>query len=256
MSESEHETKQPVAKKHHWIFVLALPAWVLIGFVFAQVILSLIYTALEHIGVSFDGANQAVVNTTFALIVYALTLALVIGVPYLIRKSVVTRKELGMERLPFWSDILLAPAGFIIYMIITSLLAAAAIAWLPGYDVDQVQNTGFSHLNNQSEYILAFFTLVVLAPVAEELLFRGYLFGKLKKHVPVWLAILVTSILFGAVHGSWNVGVDVFALSIVLCLLRQLSGSLWPSILLHMLKNGIAFYILFINPDFLRTLGG
>ena len=98
--------------------------------------------------------------------------------------------------------------------------------------------------------------LVIIAPVAEELLFRGYLLGKLRKHAPLWVAILVTSVIFGAIHLAWNVGIDVFALSIVLCVVRVVSGSLWPSIMLHMLKNGLAFYLLFINPTVLSTLGG
>jgi hypothetical protein len=102
---------------------------------------------------------------------------------------------------------------------------------------------------------------VIIAPIAEEVLFRGYLLGKLKKSVPIWLAILITSLLFGAFHlvnsgnYSWNLAIDTFALSIVLCSLRVLTGSIWASILLHMVKNGIAFYLFFISPLLLVTLG-
>jgi len=125
---------------------------------------------------------------------------------------------------------------------------------LPGFNVNQVQDTGFDQLSARYEYILAFMTLVVIAPIAEEVLFRGYLYGKLKKFVPVWAAIVVTSVLFGFIHGAWNLAVDTFALSVVLCLLRESTGSIWSSILLHMAKNGIAFYILFINPSLLSIL--
>ena len=81
------------------------------------------------------------------------------------------------------------------------------------------------------------------------------MYGKLKKFVPIWVAILVTSALFGSIHGAWNLAIDTFALSIVLCLLRESTGNIWASILLHMAKNGIAFYILFINPTLFTTLG-
>jgi membrane protease YdiL (CAAX protease family) len=109
---------------------------------------------------------------------------------------------------------------------------------------------------------LAFFTLVVLAPVAEETLFRGYLFGKLKHSVPVWAAALITSVLFGLVHVAfsaqpdWPLALDTFVLSLMLCTLRQVSGSLWASMLLHMIKNGVAFYILFLSPIISHTMGG
>ena len=117
------------------------------------------------------------------------------------------------------------------------------------------EDVGFRQLNQRYEYILAFTTLIIIAPIAEEILFRGYLYGKLKKFVPIWVAILVTSALFGSIHGAWNLAIDTFALSIVLCLLRESTGNIWASILLHMAKNGIAFYILFINPTLFTTLG-
>jgi membrane protease YdiL (CAAX protease family) len=55
---------------------------------------------------------------------------------------------------------------------------------------------------------------------------------------------------------QWNVAADTFALSLVLCTLRQITGNIWAGVLLHMIKNGIAYYFLFINPDLFRTLGG
>jgi membrane protease YdiL (CAAX protease family) len=66
--------------------------------------------------------------------------------------------------------------------------------------------------------------------------------------MPVWVAIVITSALFGFIHGQWNVGIDVFALSVVLCSLREITGSIWAGILLHMLKNSVAFFIIFITP--------
>jgi len=126
----------------------------------------------------------------------------------------------------------------------------------PWIDVNQVQDTGFSNLGQRYEYILAFLTLVVIAPVAEEAIFRGYLYGKVKKFVPIWVAILATSLLFGFIHGAWNLAIDTFALSIILCILRESTGSIWSSILLHMAKNSIAFYVLFINPLLLAIIVG
>jgi len=38
--------------------------------------------------------------------------------------------------------------------------------------------------------------------------------------------------------------------------LREVTGSIWAGTLLHMLKNGIAFYFLFVNPTLLNTIGG
>lgn len=235
---------------------IVLPAWVFACFVLAQVVIYLIALGLRAIGVPFAEMNSTVLNAVFNTITYILMIAMVIGLPLLIKKYKTSREELGLSEVPSWIDMVLAPAGLLIYMVVSALLILFAQYFLPFIDLDQVQDTGFSGLTHQYEYILAFLTLVVLAPVAEEILFRGYLLGKLRGHVPLWIAVLIVSLLFAIVHGAWNVGIDVFALSIVLCLLRIVTKSLWPSILLHMMKNFIAFYLLFINPTLLSTLGG
>ena len=227
---------------------LLLPLWVLAGFVLAQVIIGLLLVLLKVVGVSFANVNESTFQTVLSALIYVLSISIVMGVPWLVRKYRTTKAELGIDKALTWTDVLLAAAGFIVYIILSYFLTSISLHILPFYNADQVQDTGFAGLGQGFEYVLAFATLVIIAPISEELLFRGYLLGKLRKHVSTWLAILITSLLFGAIHLAWNVGVDVFALSIVLCLLRIRTGRLWPSILLHMIKNAIAFYFLFINP--------
>ena len=119
---------------------------------------------------------------------------------------------------------------------------------LSGIDLQERQNVGFNELSSSVDYILAFITLVVLAPVFEEAMFRGFLFGQLRKRHGFWVSAIVTSLAFAVVHFQFNVGVDVFILSLFLCYLRERFQSIWPSIMLHALKNGIAYTLLFILP--------
>lgn len=239
-----------------WWLIIALPAWVFGSFIVAQLLAAGLLWVLHAVGVPLGSLNESVLNSIFAVVIYGLTLALVIGLPWLIKKRRISRIDLGIGRLPNWTDIWMTPIAVVVYFILSSILILAATTFLPWFDVGQAQDTGFNGLSQRYEYILAFITLVILAPIAEEVLFRGYLFGQLKKYIPVWIAVLVTSLLFGAVHGAWNVAIDTFALSIILCLLRMSTGSIWAPVLVHMTKNAIAFYILFINPMLLNTLGG
>jgi len=233
-----------------------LPGWVFFGFMLAQALVLALLWGLQELGVSFAAMNEIVFNAAMSAVIYALTILLVFGVPWWTQKRRTTRNDIGVQRLPVWMDVVWMPAGLIVYLILTALLTALATMYLPFVDAGQAQETGFSAVAAQPEYVLAFLSLVIIAPVAEEVLFRGYLFGKLRKHLPLWGAVIVTSLLFAVVHFQWNVGLDVFALSIALCMLRVVSGSIWPSIMLHMFKNGVAFYFLFINPTLLSTLGG
>lgn len=254
MSVNSLNSEPSPPKRARWSRLFLLPLWVMVGFGISNIVLSGVILGLKAIGVPFQGVNFALLNTILAACIYGLSLLIVIGVPWLARKHSTNREELGLQRLPNWADIGLAPLGFALYFLLTAGILYVVTLVFPAFDSNQMQETGFGNLYQRYEYILAFITLVVAAPVAEEILFRGYLYGKLRKSAPIWLASLITSLLFGAVHGQWNVAVDVFALSLVLCALREVTGSIWAGVLLHMMKNGVAFYLLFINPSVLGIM--
>jgi len=163
------------------------------------------------------------------------------------------RIKIGLRDFPTWTDIGLAPAGFIVYLLIVAALTAI-FNFFPWFQANEVQEIGFSTYAIGLDRVIAFVTLVVIAPIAEEVIFRGWLYGKLREKISesiseVWstiISIFLVSLLFGIMHGQWNVGVNVFALSIVLCGLREITGTIYAGILLHMLKNGLAFYLLFV----------
>ncbi len=239
-------------KKIRWSMILALPSLVFVGFFTAELAVTYGCVLLKNLGVPFGVLNESVLNTILSSIIYLLAIIITAGLPWLIRRHKTSKEELGFSRLPSWMDILLSPAGLIIYVIFSAIMSLLFFNFFPNLNINQAQNVGFSEMSQKYEYILAFITLVIVAPVAEEILFRGYLFGKLRKYnIPIWVSIIITSILFGAIHGQWNIAIDTFVLSVILCLLRQITGNLWASILLHMAKNGIAYYILFISPLFL-----
>ncbi len=234
---------------------VAFPVWVFLGFMLAQALILALIAVLQALGVSFDSFNATIFNAVGGAVIYGLAILLVLGVPWVVKRRKTSLEELGLSRLPSWKDFAWTPLAMVGYLILTTIVMQIAVQLLTFVNYEQVQQTGFSEIASQPEYILAFISLVVIAPVAEEILFRGYLLGKLRKYAPLWVSILITSALFAAVHFQWNVAIDVFVLSIVLCLLRVWTGSLWTSIFLHMLKNGVAYYFLFINPSLLSTMG-
>lgn len=245
----------PTKARRPWGKIIAQPLWVLFGFGAAVVIIGEVVRLLRTAGVDLTSLNPILLQTLAAAATYLVTLLIVIGVPRALKYSV-TLTELGVRKMPRLTDISLVPVAFLLYLIGSTVLGYVVQRLVPGFDGAQTQDTGFTSLTEPYQYILAFITLVLMAPFAEELLFRGYLYGKLRQYVSIWGAMLITSLLFGAVHGQWNVGVDVFVLSLALTGLRETTGSIWAGVLVHMLKNGLAFYLLFINPMFLHTIGG
>jgi membrane protease YdiL (CAAX protease family) len=86
--------------------------------------------------------------------------------------------------------------------------------------------------------------LAFVAPLAEELFFRGFVFGVLREKIGVVWGALATGVVFGLVHVAGSpietVGVLVI-LGVLLCVLYQQTGSLLPCIALHAINNAISF---------------
>jgi membrane protease YdiL (CAAX protease family) len=149
-------------------------------------------------------------------------------------------------------DIIGAAVGFGVFFV-TLIITGLIINHLSPELNNQKQDLGFNNISTSSENILAFVSLVILPPLGEETLVRGYLYSGLRKFWRFWPAVAVTSIIFGAAHlefGSggplvWAAAIDTFLLSIVLCFLRERTGALYAGMAVHMLNNLIAFHFAF-----------
>jgi membrane protease YdiL (CAAX protease family) len=84
--------------------------------------------------------------------------------------------------------------------------------------------------------------IVFAAPIAEEVCFRGMLFGGLREHMPRIAAALLSAAIFGGLHATTGVSAipPLIGFGFVLCLLYEKTGSIVPGIILHMLNNSVA----------------
>jgi membrane protease YdiL (CAAX protease family) len=78
---------------------------------------------------------------------------------------------------------------------------------------------------------------VIVAPIAEEVIFRGYLYPAAKRFCGPVGAILFSSLVFAAAHGNVVALLPLFALAVILCLLYEFTGSIWACISVHFLFN-------------------
>lgn len=94
-------------------------------------------------------------------------------------------------------------------------------------------------------------TLVIgiWAPLVEELVFRGLVFGWLIGRLPGWLAVIGSAILFGLAHVEPVHAVLAGVLGLWLGTLRLKSGSIWPSIAAHMANNTVFVWAMYLVPD-------
>lgn len=241
--------------RHTVLFVVFLLGWTLLAMAASQYIIG-----LPMIAILGERFQQPLWVCIYDALVYLLALALILFLPPKIyrlyqqkrqKKSKLSTEleisptELGMKQPPTLVDIGLAPIGYVVYLFLANLLTnlMSVFSW---FNADQVQDVGFSYGLMGFNRIIAMIALVLIAPVAEEIIMRGWLYGKLRSKLKVPLAMLLVSALFGLLHGQWNVAISTFALSMVLCSLREITGTIWAGMLLHILSNGIAFYLLYV----------
>ena len=85
--------------------------------------------------------------------------------------------------------------------------------------------------------MLATFTAAFIAPIVEEIFFRGFLYSAIKKKVGVGWAIIISAVIFGFMHANaWTI-MPVIIIGVVLAYLYEREKSLGPPIILHALNN-------------------
>lgn len=194
--------------------------------------------------------SSTTVTFAYSLLMFVVMLALMYFVSKKMFRYKFSKEDLGISKALTWSDLGLGILGFVVAMIFSGVLLSVVSAVFPGFDVAQKQDVAFesSAMSRPWQFLLVFFMLAVFVPLIEEFIFRGMIFGQLRKINPA-LAIILTSAIFGLLHYQWNVGITVFAMSLVMCVIREkLTDSIWAGVVIHFLKNSIAFFYLFIFP--------
>ena len=87
----------------------------------------------------------------------------------------------------------------------------------------------------------------VVAPVTEEFLFRGYFYGVLRCYLGAVPALLLTSLLFAAIHMNGPVFLPLFVLGACFTLAYEATGSLLTSMVMHALFNGVMLAAMFYS---------
>jgi membrane protease YdiL (CAAX protease family) len=233
---------------------MLLVLFALILFVVAQIFAGTIVAgyggATHHHNVQQWLADSVQAQFFFILLAEAATIGGVIGSLGLFNLRLAT---IGLRR-PRWSDLAYGLAAVLPYIMLYALTVGVASSLVKGLDVNQAQDIGFKNVHGTLPLVLTFFSLAILPPLAEEILVRGLLYTSLKKAMPLFWAVIVTSALFAAAHlgeggaaGPLYIGaLDTFVLSLVLIYLREKTGGLWSSITLHAIKNSVAFVALFV----------
>jgi hypothetical protein len=253
MSKLLSNERDPEIKWNPWLGVL----YAILVFVVAQVLglVIIIYPLIIRHWTLKQTLNWLSVSSYGQFFYVVFFEAIVVGIIlYILKLYRVDKKAIGLRR-PRSKDALYGLAGLFVYYLIFILAVIVVSYFVKGFNVNQKQNVGFNNVHGSAQLIIVFFSLVIVPPIAEEILFRGFLYSSLKKGLPIFGAAIVTSLIFASGHLTEGVGgllwigaLDTFVLSMVLVYLREKTNGLWAGMLVHALKNGIAFYLIYIAP--------
>lgn len=179
------------------------------------------------------GANGPLLTTAFLvstpLVVAYFALA--------VRMARVPFGEYMALRWPKWHDIFVGIGALAVVLVL-----AAVGATLSGQETPEFMTETFRTARDAGMLPLFFFSFAVLAPVQEELFFRGFLYRGLSASIGPWITIVLTSAVWAVVHlqYEWFFVGEIFILGVVFGWLRMRSGSTILTMLLHGGMNMLA----------------
>lgn len=233
---------------------LQVVAIVLAIFLLTQFLAGLVLTlVLSATGFSSEKIDALLANSAGWQLVYMLLVdgTVVATIYWLLKRRGFSMRAIGLVK-PQLADAGYAIVAYVVYFGALLVVLGLVGQLLPNVNWNQKQELGFDTSATGVGLLPIFISLVILPPFAEEIMMRGLLYTGLRSTLPLAVAAVLTSLLFGAAHlfngGAllWAAAIDTFMLSLVLVWLRQTRRSLWPCIALHAIKNGMAFIYLFV----------
>jgi hypothetical protein len=227
------ETETPAEPRPNWrpwtapaALLLALAAGLLLG----SIVLAGVAIVTGHTRSTPAGTIIATVLGDIAFVGSALFFAQL--------RDRLTPGQFGLRVPPLGKALLWMAGGYLAFIAFSGI-------WLSLLNIPTKDHSLDDLGRSPAALAAAAILVTVIAPVAEEFLFRGYIFTALRGWLGVWGAALLTGLLFGAIHldPDRQVGflVPLAFFGFVLCIIYYRTGSLLPCIALHSLNNALAF---------------
>ena len=183
-----------------------------------------------------------------SLVLYLALVLLVVG--FLVFRNFNIRETFGLDA-HGWNPLVIAGwlAMFLplVYFVQALTYAASGPEQTPQAIVEFLVNT-----HSWPERAAVFGIAVIAAPVTEELIFRGCLYGILRQSIGRVPAIVVASVIFAVIHGHLPSLPGLIVLATGLALVYERYGSLWAPISMHAAFNALTIIAAILWPDFAK----
>lgn len=231
----------PALQKVPWgigaALVVYLLAWIG-STIFLVVFLRIMALWVPEAGVYLAALGRGEIYSSLSLTVVNALIGLGLVSLYL-KHFGATWASVGWRRFNLWQASLYLLGVYLTFAVASGLLFGIVALLFPAFNESQPQVNNFT-TSASSHPLLVFIGLVVIPPIIEETVFRGFIFPAFaKKWGTVWGAI-ISSMMFGLAHLQFNVSLYTFLLGLLLCFLYVRLKSIFPGMFFHMLNNYLA----------------
>ncbi|GAA0084474.1 hypothetical protein UT300007_09130 [Clostridium sp. CTA-7] len=196
--------------------------------------------------------NQIVGLTSTMLLISSIATVLVFMLIYKIRKKKL-KEEILLRKTNSTNIIIAVGLGLSVWLFNSGVLTLIQNnGLLPSYFAKMEEM--LSPLSEGSVFI-AILTVGIVAPFAEEFLFRGVVYKTLSKNISLKWTIVIQGILFGIYHGNLIQGIYAAFLGIIFGFATYKTKSLIPAIIMHMVNNTIAVILPAFISEYLMSTG-
>ena len=206
----------------------------LLFFLAIQFLAGIIYAVIAVVGASLfhgeaDAGSILAGTETAVLFAYLLTAAAILLWFRLRHKPL--GEAVGLRRCSGWTAAFSAFAALGLFVAINLALALLPAAWMTDYSeyMDVLLSDG----------LLPAVSIVLMGPLAEELMFRGVIQTRLARAMPAWIAVVLQAVLFGVTHGTPIQMAYAFLIGLALGFLRSRTGSILPGFAAHAAFNAM-----------------
>lgn len=209
-------------------FVMFWPGW----FSAFQLLGSVAVILTNLIGSNADPTvRNAIESSVLAVCQYGGMLFNIFVLGFMRREG--TLRDLGWREFKWWW-LPVVPAAAYVALVGADFLQTVNQNLFPGVSNGQcvAVRHDYSHY-----YLLAIIVVCVIAPISEETIFRGFIYGWLHRWGPALLAIPLSAVIFSAMHQQLVLFLPLFLVGLVLAMLYQGSRSIIPGVLTHALFN-------------------
>lgn len=185
---------------------------------------------------------QSVLVVIFALQVVGLLAAIWL---FAVRRRGLAWAAVGLRPPPQGWLLRAAGIGLIAFLLasLVNLGVQSLMAETPrNPQLDLIAPDGFSWLS----LLVTLIFVGALVPFAEELFFRGLVYGWLRARMPVAVAAVVSGLGFAVLHGVWWLIPALALLGIILALVYERSGSIWTAVVVHGLFNSLTTLLYYL----------